>query len=124
MPNTTTYDFGDVLLMEVEYTNQRQSEKRPVVVVSTSLYNQSHPDIVVMPITSQSHHSDTIAIKDWQTAGLHKLSYVKPVIGTYEQVMVIKRLGKIADASTRLGLKKALASIFGFKQATPVSSPT
>lgn len=124
MPNTTSYDFGDVLLMEVEYTNQKQSEKRPIVVVSAHSYNSSHPDIVVMPITSQSHHSDALAIKSWQEAGLNKPSFIKPVIATYEQSMVIKQLGTINDKATRVALKKEIAKTFGFKQASPASSPT
>ena len=117
MPNIMTYDFGDVLLMEITFTNQRQSEKRPAVVISPSAYNQSHSDIIVMPITSQSHSNAIMAVTDWQSAGLVRESFVKPVIGTYEKGEVVRQLGRFSQAS-RVKLKKELASMLGFKQAT------
>ena len=126
MPNTTNYDFGDVLLMEVFFTNQQQSQRRPVVVISTLAYNQSHPDIIVMPVTSQSHQSASAGatpIQGWQQAGLNKPSFVKPVIGTYEQGKVIKQLGK-TDPATRVALRKAVAYMLGFRQAPVRSSST
>ena len=122
MPNTTNYDFGDVVLIEYTQTDQRTSEKRPAVVVSAETYNVSHIDIVAMPITSQGHQVDhgAIEIHDWSGSGLLKKSYIKPILGTYEREAVLKPLGKL-DPRTRLALKKAIAGIFGFKQA---SSPT
>jgi mRNA-degrading endonuclease toxin of MazEF toxin-antitoxin module len=117
MPNTTAYEFGDVVLVEIVFTNQRQSERRPAVVINTAVYSLAFPDVIVMPITSQSHQAGrgAVEIQDWQGAGLIKRSYVKLTIGTYEKPDVIRQLGKI-NSPTRVALKKAIAGILGFKQ--------
>ena len=121
MPNTTAYEFGDVLLMELDHTDQLQVQKRPAVVISTLAYNRSRPDIVVMPITGRSH-PDAIRIIEWRAAGLLKESFVKPVIGTYEQGRIIRQLGRL-DRNAQAAVKKAIAEILGFKQVAS-SSPS
>jgi len=54
MPNTTTFRFGDVVLVPFPFTDQRASKKRPAVIVSSDSYNRSRPDLILMAITSQS----------------------------------------------------------------------
>lgn len=121
MPNTTIYEFGDVLLMTIVFTNQRQSQQRPAVVISPSSYNQTHPDIIVMPITSQSH-AGALAVSDWSSAGLRKASFVKQIIGTYERGEVNRKLGKFGQPM-RAALKKEIALILGFTVAPSSSAP-
>ena len=53
MPNTTTYSFGDVVLVPFPFTDQTVSKKRPAVVVSADAYQQHRPDVIVMAVTSQ-----------------------------------------------------------------------
>lgn len=114
------YDFGDVVLVEYIHTSQRQSSKRPAIVINTSAYSASYPDVIVMPVTSQSHHRGAVKIYDWQAAGLLQESYVKLVVSSFESGSVKRKLGTL-DRRTRSALRKAIASILGFKQA-PSSS--
>ena len=57
MPNTTSYSFGDVVLVPFPFTDQTAAKKRPAVVVSSELYNRARPDIILMAITSQLGYS-------------------------------------------------------------------
>lgn len=99
--STTTYDFGDVVLIQFPFTNLVGSKKRPAIVVSSNSYNISQPDIVLMAVTSQLHATVSIGefwITDWQAAGLIKPSAAKPVFFTFEQSLVLKTLGKLQSS--------------------------
>lgn len=53
MPNTTSFEFGDIVLVAFPFTDQLGSKKRPAVVVSSATYNQQRPDVILMAGTSQ-----------------------------------------------------------------------
>ncbi len=79
----TNYNFGDIVLVPFPFTNQAGTKKRPAVVVSKLLYNSSHPDLVLMAITSQIRKSlkiDEVEIVEWQKAGLLKPSIYQTCI--------------------------------------------
>jgi len=69
MPNTTSYEFGDMVLVAFPFTNQQGSKQRPAVVISSQAYNQNKPDVILMAITSQVKAKFTFAEKligNWQ----------------------------------------------------------
>jgi mRNA interferase MazF len=81
----TRYSFGDVILVLFPFTDQSASKKRPAVVISAAVYNESRPDIIVMAITSQLRDvtgPHELRVTHWQEAGLLKPSAIKPVIAT------------------------------------------
>ena len=41
MPNTTTFEFGDVVLVPFPFTKQSTSKKRPAVIVSSAAYTRN-----------------------------------------------------------------------------------
>jgi mRNA interferase MazF len=47
------HSFGDVVLVPFPFTDQSGAKKRPAVIVSSSSYNASRRDLVIMAITSQ-----------------------------------------------------------------------
>jgi len=111
----TDYEYGDVVLVPFPFTDQTRSKKRPAVVVSSSAYQQAHPDLIVMAITSQLQAStlaDNVTIADWQGAGLLKPSVIKPIISTVEKGLVLKELGRLQEAD-RQALQNALQLILG-----------
>lgn len=93
----TNYKQGDVLLVPFPFTNQDGTKQRPAVVLSGITYNQSHPDIILAPITSQMLGTqDEIILKDWKAAGLLKPSAIKPILSSFENVLVKRKLGKLS----------------------------
>ncbi len=115
MPSDGAFAFGDVVLVPFPFTDQTATKRRPAAVISAQAYNERHPDIVLMPITSQlradARPGDAV-IERWQAAGLLKPSAIKPVIATLEQALVIRRLGKLAEGD-RESLDTALRAILG-----------
>jgi len=116
MPSSSaSLAFGDVVLVPFPFTSQAASKQRPAVVVSSRAYAVERPDVVMMAITSQLRPSPAFGevwIADWQGAGLIKPSAVKPVIATFEQRLVIRRLGALAAADAN-ALAQALVHILG-----------
>jgi len=115
MPPTTSFDFGDVVLVPFPFTDQSGSKKRPSVVVSSPSYNQQKADVVLMPVTSQQRVSPTLGetpISDWQHAGLVAPSLVKPLFATLEQRLVMKKLGRLSPRD-RDALEKSFQHVLG-----------
>lgn len=89
------FEFGDVVLVRFPFTNQTTQKQRPAVVISSQPYHQSHPDLIVMAITSRTSmpgHQEVV-LTEWKSAGLLKPSVVKPVIATLEKHLILKQLG-------------------------------
>lgn len=112
--STTTFEFGDIVLVPFPYTSQAASKRRPAVVVSNVAYNKTMPDVVVMAVTSQLNSAGSpkgIHVRDWQAAGLLKPSAIKPVFATLEQALIIRALGKLQsrdEKQLRLMVQKVL----------------
>jgi mRNA-degrading endonuclease toxin of MazEF toxin-antitoxin module len=90
-----------------------RTKARPVVVVSTGLYQSTKLDVIVSELTTQlaraTDPTDYI-LQDWAAAGLHKPSAFRVYIGTV-LVSSVTRIGHLSDrdwqevqARLRLGL--------------------
>lgn len=115
MPPTTSYSFGDIVLVSFPFTDQSAAKQRPAVVVSSEAYHRSRPDLIIMAVTSQLRPTQgmgDVHLKDWQAAGLLKPSAIKPVIATIERTLVIKRLGQLKEDDQQK-LRTAIAKIVG-----------
>ncbi len=115
MPPTTSYSFGDIVLVPFPFTDQSATKRRPAVVVSSNSYHRSSPDLIIMAVTSQARPAGALGevpIKDWKGAGLIKPSVVKPVITTIEASLVIRRLGQLKKEEQE-ALRKAIRKIVG-----------
>ena len=88
MPPTTSFEFGDVLLVPFPFTDQSAAKKRPAVVVISAVYARLRPDVILMPITSQVRSplafGETL-VTDWQSAGLLVPGVVKPLLASLER---------------------------------------
>jgi len=60
MPNTTSFDFADIVLVPFPFTDQSTTKKRPAVIVSSSAYHRQRPDLILMAITSQFRPASTV----------------------------------------------------------------
>lgn len=115
MPYTTNYKFGDVILVAFPFTNLQATKKRPAVIISNHVYQQTRPDVILMAITSQIRGElatgETI-LQDWAAAGLAKPSMLKPLIATLEQGQIVKIMGQLS-ATDLIGLNNVLKQILG-----------
>ncbi len=115
MPNMIIYSFGDIILVPFPFTDQTTTKRRPAVVVSSDIYNNERPDIIIMAITSQLRLRDKMvetSVKDWQEAGLIKPSVIKPILATIEKNLVLKKLGHLSK-NDMPSLQKILQTIIG-----------
>ncbi|HBB98499.1 MAG TPA: type II toxin-antitoxin system PemK/MazF family toxin [Blastocatellia bacterium] len=115
MPNTTTYSFGDVVLVPFPFTDQTTTKKRPAVVVSSNGYNTARPDVVLMAVTghlSTLPRIGEVVITEWKEAGLLKASTIKPILTTIEKPLIIRTLGQLKQPDT-LSLRDSLKTILG-----------
>ena len=115
MPPTTSYSFGDIVLVPFPFTNQSAAKRRPAVVVSSQAYHAERADLIIMAVTSQARPTPRlgeVTVTDWRVAGLIKPSVIKPVLTTIERSLVIRRLGQL-EQKDRQALKGALGAIIG-----------
>jgi mRNA interferase MazF len=111
----TDYEFGDVVLIPFPFTNQTTAKKRPAVVVSSVTYHSNRPDIILMAITSRIRPSPSFGettVDQWETAGLIKPSFIKPIFTTVEKGIVIRKIGKLSDQDLQ-NLRKSIPAILG-----------
>jgi len=95
----TAYRQGDVLFVPYPFTDQSGSKQRAAVVLSGHVYSQTHPDVILAPITSQIGHApDEVNLMDWQAAGLLKPSVVKPILSSFDARLVRRKLGTLSTS--------------------------
>ena len=115
MPPTTSYSFGDIVLVPFPFTDQSATKRRPAVVISSSSYHRERADLIIMAVTSQARPAGSLGevhVKDWKSAGLIKPSVIKPVITTIDHTLVIRRLGQLQKEQQE-ALRKVLSTIVG-----------
>src|SRR5690606_35132662 len=86
-------------LVAFPFTNLQTAKKRPAVIISSAIYQQTRADAILMAITSQIKTEPTVGeimLQDWQAAGLIKPSMLKPLIATIEQTRVLKVMGQLS----------------------------
>ena len=110
-----SYSFADLVVVPFPFSDGIRNKKRPAVVISPDLYQQSRPDLILLAITSRIRDPlgyGEAAIQAWQQAGLLKPSVFKPLIFTLEQSKVLMRLGSLTPAD-REQLEAVLQQIIG-----------
>jgi mRNA interferase MazF len=87
---------GEILLVELVFTSQAGSKKRPVMVIRDA----GDDDLLVAPVSSQAVRvAYDVILGDWQTAGLRLPSVVRvEKLATIEKGTVLRRLGRVSAA--------------------------
>jgi mRNA interferase MazF len=114
-PITTSYSFGEILLVPFPFTDQSDIKKRPAVVVSSQAYHRERSDLILMAVTSQLRPSTRVGealVTDWKGAGLLKPSLLKPILFTIDRGLVLRRLG-ILGREDLASLRQNLRLILG-----------
>lgn len=90
----TTFEYGDVVLVEFPETSGSRRKRRPALVIA----DIGDDDIVLAPITTRMRNSTgDHAITESESAGLIKESCVRLAkISTLEKSLISKKLGRLA----------------------------
>ncbi len=93
MPSTTTYQAGDLILVDFPFVGGRQTRTRPALVI----LDTGDADLVVARVTTQSvSASQDVLITDWRGAGLLAASTVRlHKLATLEKSLVHRVLGSL-----------------------------
>jgi mRNA interferase MazF len=113
----TTYERGNVVLLQFPFTTFVRGKQRPAVIVSTNSYNQAGDDVIAAAITSNlkaARHPGDHLLSYWREAGLIKESLVKSVLFTVEKSLIIRKLGKIKETDME-GISQGLKEALGLK---------
>lgn len=90
---------GDIVLVPFPFTDLSTAKTRPAVVVSSDLYHQVRPDLLLAYVSSQvaqAHQDLDYLIVDWTLAGLPKPSFIRPKIAALEPALIAHRVGQLS----------------------------
>ena len=120
-----SYKRGEVVLLPFPYTDQSGSKRRPALILSTDAYNTHRADIIVAPITSNltTGQADDTPLTDWSAAGLLKPSVVKGILGTVEQTLIRRVMGRLSAADLQK-VEQTFANVLGFSVIPQPTSST
>jgi mRNA interferase MazF len=109
MPSTTSYQPGDIVLVDFPFTASGPGKARPALVI----LDTGDADVVSARITTQTQHTSfDVTIADWHAAGLLAPSVVRlHKLATLAKSRVHRSLGVIS-AGDRLSVAKTVHLIF------------
>lgn len=112
----TSYNHGDVILVDIAFSGPVGYKRRPAVVISTNAFNMAGIKLIVAAITSNVsppfRPGDTL-LNDWGAAGLLKSSAVRGVLATVDKADVVRQLGTLS-ANDLARVEQGVAGILGF----------
>jgi mRNA interferase MazF len=97
-PSSTNCSRGDVFLVDIRFSDDSGSKRRPVVVVSTDSVHESRADALTVPLTTKLatvRFGDSV-VQDWQLAGLPRPSLAKGVVATVDRGVFGQKLGSVS----------------------------
>lgn len=92
-----SYFKNDIILVQYPFSDLSSSKVRPAVVVNALHVSQ---DLIITPLTSKiaSLLEEEFVLSEWSAAGLNVATAVKRGLYTVHQTLVVKVIGKLADA--------------------------
>jgi mRNA interferase MazF len=94
------FQRGDIVLVPFPFSDLSTTKIRPAVVVSSALYHDQEPDLILAAITSKVAAATgplDYVLNDWQAAGLRYPSALKPVLFTLDPARVLYRVGTLTS---------------------------
>jgi mRNA interferase MazF len=90
-----SYSKGDVVLVQVPYSDLSDAKVRPAIIVSTAHKSR---DVFIVPITSKTDAllPGEFAMNDWKGAGLNVASAIKRGLFTIHKNLILQTLGRIS----------------------------
>lgn len=109
-----TFNPGDVVT--VDFPGVTGVKRRPAVVLSSTTYHATRPDVIVGLITTQKTDlgSTDYALQDWAAAGLRVASIFRSFLVTLPPSANLVRIGHLSERDwkgVRACVKSALAEL-------------
>lgn len=89
---------GDIVV--VDFPGAQGIKRRPTIVVSSDVYHQSRPDVIVGLLTSQvasATNPTDYLLQDWHVAGLQKPSAFRSFFATLPRTSITATIGQTSD---------------------------
>ena len=99
-----TFNQGEVILT-FPFTDFSTFKQRPAIIISSSIFNNSHSDVIVMAITSQipeviPNEDYLLSREEIEMAHLPKSSLIKTgKIVTINKILLRKKLGQLPTST-------------------------
>ncbi len=111
----TKFDRGDIILVEVIFSDGLGVKLRPALVLSDNDYNKVRNEIIVSAIASnvKQIYKGNTEIVDWEKAGLKVPSLATAILQTVRKDRIKKHLGQIVK-SDFAKIEKNIATVLGY----------
>ena len=96
--NCMAYSRGDVVLVPLPYSDLTSAKTRPAVIVSSDIYHNQQPDILLCALTTNllaASDSLDYILQDWTAANLRFPTAFKPVIVTLDPALIVHYIGRL-----------------------------
>lgn len=118
MPSTTTYKRGQVVVVEVRFSDLSGTKRRPALIVSAESFHRTLADVIVCPISSQPRFyrkpgPGDCPISDWRGAGLRRPSTVRISKLLAVDKQIVKRALGVLPARDLAGVESGLQKALG-----------
>ncbi len=117
MPSTTTFKRGQVVVVNVPFSNHSGVKPRPALVMSAEPFHRDLPDVIVCPISGQRRYyrrpgPGDCPLRGWRAVGLRHPSTVRiSKLLTVDKQIIKRILGPLSRQDLALveaGLRQAL----------------
>jgi len=113
-----TVKQGDLVILEVRFSDNERSKLRPAIVVSNAQYNEIFDDVVAVGMYSKitgRDFSTIISNDDLKEGFILKTSIVKvDSISKIEKRTIYKKIGALKEEKVN-EIKNTLCELFGIK---------
>ena len=93
------FEYGEILLIPIPFTDLSSHKRRPVVVISNDKYNGESENIIVVAMTSNptlNAHTFTVNPSELESGTLNRPGQIRAdKIYTLAQSIVVKKFGKL-----------------------------
>ncbi|MBI4588098.1 MAG: type II toxin-antitoxin system PemK/MazF family toxin [Candidatus Rokubacteria bacterium] len=102
MRSTTTFKRGQVVVVNLPFSNHSGVKPRPALVVSAEAFRRGLPDVIVCPISSQPRYyhrpgPGDCALRDWGAVGLRRPSTVISNLLAVDKQITKRILGRLSQ---------------------------
>lgn len=110
----TRYKCGDVVLVEVVFSDGTSVKKRPALVLSSDDYHNGRQEVIIAAITSNVDRilAGDSKVDKWKEAGLLLPSVVTGIVQTVKSKMIERRLG-VLEKVDLVRVQKSLKRVLG-----------